>query len=169
MSVPAHGTTEPAVAYVDVQAADYERVRSQQLAATAQNVEPLPVDRPADPVGAHTEATIAEVDTELDEPAPDYPDGAVAVPLGGAGGRRDVIHVLASSDWPSRGNSAMQRGDFETWASLCLALDDYDTWLDLDPTLGQINTMLEEWGALTGQSLGKSPRSQRPLRRTGRR
>lgn len=118
----------------------------------------LPAGVPAPPVAAAPEPAL-----------PSYPDGAVAVPLAGQGGQRDVVHILAVEDWPSPGNSALQDGNFEDWAIDCLALDDYaEVWCVLRPTIGQITDMFAEYARLTGQDLGKSSNYRRALRRMGR-
>lgn len=95
------------------------------------------------------------------------PDGWVAVPLGDAG---EEVRVKSPLDWRSSAHAALQRGDFEGWAEVCLAADDYEqVWAPMDPTLREINDMFEEWGRRTGQgSAGKSPSSPRSLRRMSR-
>lgn len=94
------------------------------------------------------------------------PDGTTEAPLGDA-----TVRITSPLDWRSSAHAALQRGDFEGWAELCLAGDDYENvWVPLDPTLREINDMFEEWGRVTGQgSAGKSPSSPRSLRRMSRR
>lgn len=94
------------------------------------------------------------------------PDGWVEVPLGAA-----TVRIASPLDWRSSAHAALQRGDFEGWAEMCLAPGDYDdVWVPLDPTLREINEMFDEWGRVTGQgSAGKSPISPRSARRMVRR
>lgn len=132
---------------------------------------------PTEAPGQHAADLQAEVATELDRAGDqaddddrEYPEGAVAVPLDGAGGRRGVVHILPPDEWPSDANSALHVSDFESWAEGCLALDDYEAvWSDLRPTLGQVNHMFEEWRRISGQAAGKSRPSPASLRRGARR
>lgn len=179
-SVTAHGqqtnitTTDAGMMTTD--RATYEQFAARQ-AAEAQPAAPVDVQpRPAVVSHDFEDTLRAEVATEterledVDDEARDYPDGAVAVPLEGAKGRRGVVHILPVDDWPSSAMSALHVGDFESWADGCLALDDYEqVWMDLDPSIGQVKALMDEWKALTGQDTGKSNRSPRSLRRTARR
>lgn len=175
MPVPAHEqqTGAPAAApaagpadYREVDANTYHA--AQQAAATPT---PAPAQQqPAEPPGAHNDALRAEVATELDQPDPGYPDGAIAVRLEGEGGRFGVVHILPPDEWPSDANSAMHVGDYESWADGCLAGDDYEkVWADLRPRMRNVNAMFEEYQRLTGQDQGKSVQSPRSLRNSARR
>lgn len=113
----------------------------------------------------------SEVDAEeakKEGPARDIPDGAIAVPLAGT-----TVHVLAPLDWPTRANSAVQTGDFETWAYDCLIPGDYDVWCEVrdgrGPTIGDVTEMMKEFQRLTGQSVPKSAMVPPSLRRMRRR
>ncbi|MEU8023753.1 hypothetical protein AB0B88_16210 [Micromonospora haikouensis] len=169
----------PAPAYRPVTADEYARVRETQTPGPLLRgpAAPLPEEEPPteDP-GQHYDDVRAEVATEReredadDEAAGrDIPDGAIAVPLEGRRGR-GVIHVLDPQDWPTAANGDLRVGDFESWASECLAPGDYeDVWQDVDPTLRHVDAMFREWRRLTGNDRGKSPRSMASYRRTRRR
>lgn len=90
------------------------------------------------------------------------PEGWAEVPLGDA-----TVRILSPLDWRSSAHAALQSGDFESWAELCLAPGDYDNvWVQLDPTLREINEMFDAWSRITGQgSAGKSQNLRRSLRR----
>ena len=118
----------------------------------------LPAGVPAPPVPP-VEAT-----------TPQYPPGVVEVMLGDPehpdGDAPVPVHVLPSDRWPTSATAALNRGDFDEWAKLCLAGDDFDdVWLalhdDAGPTIGEAADMLEEFGRTTGQDTGKSRRSRR--------
>lgn len=105
------------------------------------------------------EALEAEVEAEQGEP------GTVTVELAGS----VEVRVKHQNQWKSRGLSALQRGDFETWAETCLEDGDYELWQDADPTLAEVNAFFDAMGKATGQDVGKSPRSGRSSKSTRKR
>lgn len=172
--VPAHGAVPT---YTEVDAAAYAAHAERQRAAAAHPAAaapaPPPAEAPTAPPGAVMAEMQAEVATEQEPADPEYPPGAVAVPLVGRDGTRDVIHILPGDQWTSEGFSAMQPRpvpDYELWAEDCLAGDDYEqVWRRLRPTMGGIAEMLEAFYEVTGMDAGKARTQQRFSRRTPRR
>jgi|GEM_PF-1764599 len=96
----------------------------------------------------------------------DVPDDVVTVPLGPD---KRLVHVLPPGRWRSSANNAMQTGDFEGWAELCLTPGSYEVWCDVDPTLDEVMDMFAAVRRLTGQDVGKQSMSRRSLMGTRRR
>jgi hypothetical protein len=108
----------------------------------------------ADHIREQQQPAAEPVDQGDDKPAREYPDGAVAVPIEGYDGRRDIVHVLPVDEWTSEAFTMLQppMPNYEGWAADCLALDDYDEiWCELRPKLKHVNAFFAEYRRLTGQ------------------
>lgn len=118
-----------------------------------------------------TDAMRAEVAAEETQDA--AAAAAVAVPLYGDDGEPVEVRVLNPRDWFSSSMTALQTGDFDTWAEDGLAGDDYNLWTGLNggrgPRTRQIEAFFEEYGRRTGNDPGKSRALRRSLARTARR
>lgn len=92
-------------------------------------------------------------------------DGSTAVTLAG-----EQIRIKPAGQWRSSAIRAMTQGNFDGWAESSLADDEsWETWQDVDPTIDQVEDMLREWRAATGQDTGKSRASHGSSKRTARR
>jgi hypothetical protein len=56
------------------------------------------------------------------------------------------VEVLPVKQWRKSAMIALQSGDLETWADLCLTDDGYDVWDELDPTFGEIAEFFGSFG-----------------------
>lgn len=146
--------------------------------AVPQPAEQQPVEQPAGPpadaslraevaLEQATDAQRAEAETAAEPP--EIPPGSVAVPLAG-----ELIHVIPRMEWTTSAVKAVQQGDFDEWAWQCLAPGEFDkVWSAMNggygPKLGDVTTMFDEWGEITGESVGKARALPPSLRSTARR
>lgn len=91
--------------------------------------------------------------------------GVVTVELAGT----VEVRVKHRNDWKSRGLSALQHGDFETFAETCLVDGDYALWQEADPTLAEVEAFLDAFGKVAGEDMGKSERSSGSSKSTRKR
>lgn len=92
-------------------------------------------------------------------------DGSVVVTLQTAEGDAD-IRVPPLSRWRSTARNALfSRGDDMFWAAKTLSQKDAQAWADLDPTQEESQDFFQQWGELTGMSLGNGAASNRASRR----
>jgi len=117
----------------------------------------------------HT-AAAADAVVATDAPPADGkepPEGTVTVHLcvenGEPGG--EPVRILPARMWRGTAMRALNSGDFDRWAELCLFGDDYmDVWHDLDPTNEEMMAFAREYRKVAGESLGQS----RAVRRSAR-
>lgn len=87
----------------------------------------------------------------------------VSVPLGGK-----TVRVMHPMDWRSSAMEALQVGNFQRWAQMCLVndagtdadgnatgSDDAAIWLEVDPTNRQVVQFLIDYRNAGGSGLGE--------------
>src|SRR5262245_34654400 len=82
---------------------------------------------------------------EAEARAADLP---VTVPLGDTS-----IDIPPLWQWPADGIPALLSEAYEDWAQLCLPEPEFRRWLNVDPTLDDIDDLLDAWEQATGQRL----------------
>lgn len=66
------------------------------------------------------------------------------------------VDIVPSGAWRQSSMRKLKLGDMDAFMADILSPDSYDLYLDLDPTNDDINAFMEEAGAVSGESLGKS-------------
>ncbi|OUD04704.1 hypothetical protein CA983_02825 [Streptomyces swartbergensis] len=80
----------------------------------------------------------------------------------------EEVQVIPPSAWRASWQRALNQGQIDFFAEKILHPDDYDFFLEVDPTLEEWLTFVEDASSRSGEPLGKSAarsRSGRPTRR----
>jgi len=75
-------------------------------------------------------------------------DHPVTVPCGPA-----TVDVPPIWQWPEQALLAILAEDYEAWAALALTRASYATWTRIDPTLDEVDDLLDAWEYATAQPL----------------
>lgn len=150
----------------------------QGIAPAVQAPEPSPTSEAAPQVVDTTsdsdrawaaEGATADAHAEVVAELADIPAGSTPVAVGGR-----VVHILDPRDWFSTANTALQFGDWDSWAEMCLAPGEYQgVWLALNgrrgPRTSEVEQMFEDFRALTGATAGKALSSAGSFKRSAAR
>ena len=66
------------------------------------------------------------------------------------------VDIVPTGAWRQSSMRKLRAGDMDAFMQDILSPDSYDLYLDLDPTNDEVNDFMEEAGAVSGESLGKS-------------
>ena len=91
-------------------------------------------------------------------------DGYVTAELCG-----EEVQVIPPSMWRASWQRALNQGQIDVFAQKILHPDDYDFYLEVDPTMEEWLTFVEDASNKAGESLGKSRARSRSGGRTRRR
>jgi hypothetical protein len=81
----------------------------------------------------------------------------------------EEVQILPPTVWRTSWQRLLQQGDLDAFAEKVFHPDDFDFYLELDPTVFDFMTMVENAARLSGESLGKSGGPTPSSRRTRRR
>jgi hypothetical protein len=81
----------------------------------------------------------------------------------------EEIQIVPPAAWRTSWQRMLNAGNLDGFAQKVFHPDDYDLYLELDPTIVDFMTMVEETAARAGESLGKSAGPSPSSRRTRRR
>lgn len=79
------------------------------------------------------------------------------------------VQIIPPVAWRTSWQRMLNSGNLDGFAEKIFHPDDYELYLDLDPTIFEFMTMVEEAGTRSGESLGKSGGPSPSSRRTQRR
>jgi hypothetical protein len=116
--------------------------RARVRRSTPAEISAAPAAPPAPDLEARQEADAEEL------------DGAVLVPLESDDGVVELL-VPPAEEWRDSALEALNNGRFGLWASKTLGPEDYAAWVAADPRVRQAQAFFEEYGRLSGASLGK--------------
>jgi hypothetical protein len=81
----------------------------------------------------------------------------------------EEIQIIPPSAWRTSWQRMLNQGDLDGFAQKVFHPDDYDLYLDIDPTIVDFMTMVQEAAERSGESMGKSSGPALSSRRTRRR
>ena len=81
----------------------------------------------------------------------------------------EEIQIVPPVAWRTSWQRMLNAGNLDGFAEKVFHPDDYDLYLELDPTIFEFMTMVEEAGTRSGESMGKSGGPSPSSRRTRRR
>lgn len=122
---------------------------------------------PAGPAPTYIETVQAEIagETPAADGAEPLPVGVIVLPLAG----KAKIRLRPPGQWRSSAMRAINNGDWDTWASMCLYADDYEAvWLVIDPTNDEVLDLLTDIRDTGALNLGELRASQPSLRPAAR-
>jgi hypothetical protein len=79
------------------------------------------------------------------------------------------MEVIPSGAWRQSSMRLLKAGEMDDFLEDVLSPESFDLYMDLNPTNDEINTFLEDSGAASGESVGKSSGPTRSQRRTRKR
>lgn len=81
----------------------------------------------------------------------------------------EELRIIPPGAWRQSWQTALARGQFNTFAETVVHPDDLDLYFEIDPTNDEFEQFVESAAKLSGESLGKSRGPARSSRRTRRR
>lgn len=81
----------------------------------------------------------------------------------------EEIQIIPPSAWRTSWQRMLNQGDLDGFARQVFHPDDYDLYMELDPTIVEFMSMVQEAGERAGESMGKSSGPAVSSRRTRRR
>lgn len=81
----------------------------------------------------------------------------------------EEVQIVPPIAWRTSWQRMLNQGNLDGFAEKVFHPEDYDLYLELDPTIVDFMTMVEEAGIRSGESMGKSAGPSPSSRRTPRR